>query len=257
MSKPPRKPSRYAEVAAELRAAIISGQSAPGTPLPSEDRLAARHGVSRVTIRAALALLRSEGLITTVTGGATYIRDRRPVRLTLSRYGRTLRPGPPGPFTAAAQASGLVGKVEVVRVERRPADADTARYLDIAEGDEVIVRIRHMRLGDVEPETVQMSMSTIPRALVEGSALVADSATRVHTAFVELGITPTTMTEEVSTRMPTPEEAEILGLAPGMPVLDIQRITRDHRDQPIELLQVIATGDRVVLVYDDLPITPT
>lgn len=202
LSKPPKKPSRYAEVAAELRAAIISGQSAPDTPLPSEDRLAARHGVSRVTIRAALALLRSEGLITTVTGGATYIRDRRPVRLSMSRYARTLHPGPPGPFSAAAQAAGLVGHVQVIRVERHPADADTAQHLDITEGDEVIVRIRHMRLGDIEPETVQVSTSTIPLALVEGSPLAADTATRVHAAFVELGITPTT--EEVTTRMPTP-----------------------------------------------------
>lgn len=257
MSKPPRKPSRYAEVAAELRAAIISGQSAPDTPLPSEDRLAARHGVSRVTIRAALALLRSEGLITTVTGGATYIRDRRPVRLSLSRYARTLHAGPPGPFTAAAQASGLVGNVQMIRVERHPADADTARYLDITEGDEVIIRIRHMRLGDLEPETVQVSTSTIPLTLIEGSPLAADTATRVHAAFLEIGITPTTMTEEVITRMPTPDEAETLGLAPGMPVLDIQRITRDHDNRPIELLRVVATGDRVVLVYDDLPITPT
>lgn len=256
LSKPPRKPSRYAEVAAELRAAIISGRLAPDTPLPSEDRLATRHGVSRVTIRAALAVLRSEGLITTVTGGATYIRDRRPVPLTLIWYSRTLHPGPPGPFNAAAQAAGLVSSVKVIAVERRPADADTAQHLGIGEGDEVIVRVRHMCLGDVDPETVQVSTSMIPLALVDGSPLAADTPLRIYAAFVELGITPTTMTEEISTRMPTPEEAEALGLVPGMSVLDIQRVTRDQEKRPIELLRVVATGDRMKIVYDDLPITP-
>ncbi|MGQ0776143.1 MAG: GntR family transcriptional regulator [Pseudonocardiales bacterium] len=207
MSKPPRKPSRYAEVAAE-------------------------------------------------TGGATYIRDRRPVRLTLSWYSRTLHPGPPGPFNAAAQAAGLVGSVKVVAVQRRPADPDTAQHLGIGEGDEVVVRVRHMRLGDVEPETVQVSTSMIPLALVDGSPLAADPPLRIYAAFVELGITPTTMTEEISTRMPTPEETETFGLAPGMSVLDIQRVTRDQDKRPIELLHVVATGDRTKIVYEDLPITP-
>ncbi|MGH3939729.1 MAG: GntR family transcriptional regulator [Pseudonocardiaceae bacterium] len=252
----PAKPSRYAEVAAELRDEILSGRLPPGVALPSENRLAAQRGVSRDILRAALAVLRSEGLITTIKGGSTYIRDRRVVRLSLSQYSRTLHPGPPAPFSAAAQAAGLVGNVRVVQVERRPADADVARGLDIPEGDMVIVRARHMLLDDVEPETVQISSSMIPLALVEGSPLAADAPLRVYAAFVELGITPTAMNEEVSTRMPTPEEAETLGLVSGMPVLDIRRVTRDQDGRPIELLRVVATGDRTVLVYDDLPITP-
>ncbi len=248
--------SRYAEVAAELRSAILTGQLPSGVALPSEGRLAVQYDASRDVIRSALAILRAEGLITTVKGGSTYIRDRRAVRLALSRYGRTLHPGPPGPFTAAARACGLTGTVHVVGVERQAADADTARHLAIAEGDEVVVRVRHMRLGDVEPETVQVSRSTIPSALVEGSPLAAGAATRVYAAFVELGIVPTTMSEEVSARMPTGDEAQTLGLVPGQPVLMVERITHDADGRPIELVHLVATADRTVLVYDELPIGP-
>lgn len=249
--------SRYAQVAEELRSSIRTGVLTPGTPLPSEDRLAARHGVSRDTVRSALAMLRSEGLVMTVQGGATYVRDRRAVRLPLSRYSRTFTPDPPGPFEAAALESGLTGNVRMVRVEHRPADADTARRLAITEGDTVVVRVRHMQLGDVEPETVQESTSTIPLALVAGSPLAGEGKvlSGVYAALADAGHAPATMTEEVSARMPTTEEATTLGLVSGMPVIEVYRVTRDRDSKPIELVHVVATADRAVLVYDDLPIT--
>ncbi|MGH3868526.1 MAG: GntR family transcriptional regulator [Pseudonocardiaceae bacterium] len=249
--------NRYAQVASELRAEILGGRLPSGVALPSEARLATQYAASRDVIRSALAVLRAEGLISTIKGGSTYIRDRRAVRLALSQYGHTLHAGPPGPFNTAARACGLVGGVHVVRVDRRPADASTASRLGIAEGVEVVVRVRHMRLGDVEPETVQVSTSTIPLTLVEGSPLAtSNTGTRVYAAFLELGIVPTTMTEEVSARMPTPDEAETLGLVSGQPVLVVERVTRDARGRSIELVQVVATADRTTLVYDDLPITP-
>lgn len=260
MADRPARTSRYAQVAAELREAILSGRLAAGTPLPSEDRLAARHDVSRDTIRSALAVLRSEGLITTVQGGATYIRDRRVIRLPLSRYSRTLTstPGPLGPFTATAQESGLTGSVEVISAGLHPADADTARRLEIPEGAEVIIRVRHMKLGDTEPETVQESTSTIPADLIRGSPIAGPGKVigGLYAALAALGHIPTLMTEEVAARIATPEEAATLGLALGMPVFVIHRVTRDQGGRPIELLKVVATADRALLVYEDLPITP-
>lgn len=63
--------------------------------------------------------------------------------------------------------------------------------------------VRPMRLGDVEPETVQISTSMIPLVLVEGSPLAGPDRipSGGYAAFAELGHTPTTMTEEVMTRM--------------------------------------------------------
>lgn len=65
----------------------------------------------------------------------------------------------------------------------------------------------------------------------------------VYAAFAEVGHTPTTMTVT-------------LGLAPGMPVPVVQRVTRDQEDRPIELVHVVSTADRAGFVYDDLPIIP-
>ncbi|HAS10389.1 MAG TPA: hypothetical protein DCS55_07715, partial [Acidimicrobiaceae bacterium] len=54
---------RYVAIADDLRRQITSGDLAAGAVLPSEADLAGSYGVSRVTVRKALELLRSEGLI--------------------------------------------------------------------------------------------------------------------------------------------------------------------------------------------------
>lgn len=253
--QPPAR-SRYAKVAAELRDEIVSGRWPPGVALPSEGRLSAQRRVSRDVLRAALAQLRTEGLVTTVHGGSTYVRDRRPVRLLVSRFSHTFSPGTPAPWQAAAAESGLVGSVEVVSVVRHTADEDVVRHLGIAEDDEVIVRQRRMLVGEPEAELIQRSDSIIPYALVKGTKLSRRDRipSGIYQALAEIGHVPTTMTEEVTARMPTPDESSALGLVHGIPVIDVQRLTRDQDGLPIELLKVLSIADRTVLVYDDLPI---
>ena len=74
----------YKQLADLLRAGILSGELAPGSTLPSENRLAQEHGVGREAVRQAVAQLRSEGLVTTARGAGTKVRElahREPVRL--------------------------------------------------------------------------------------------------------------------------------------------------------------------------------
>lgn len=67
----PRPP--YAEVAADLREQIRSGDLAPGSRLGSYRELAGHYGVAGGTVQAALRVLRSEGLITSVPGRGTFV----------------------------------------------------------------------------------------------------------------------------------------------------------------------------------------
>ena len=77
----PRPP--YLQVASQLRAAILTGELAPGERLPSGAEMAATYGVSRQTIQQALRPLREEGLIVGRQGAGTYVRSRteRPIEL--------------------------------------------------------------------------------------------------------------------------------------------------------------------------------
>lgn len=61
----------------QLRAAILSGDQAPGSVLPAEMELAAQAGVNRQAVREALQRLRQVGLIEIVQGGGAHVLDWR------------------------------------------------------------------------------------------------------------------------------------------------------------------------------------
>jgi DNA-binding FadR family transcriptional regulator len=75
MRKPERRPTLVAELAAGLAGEIESGRLAPGSRLPPEHELTATLGVSRATLREAIAALRREGLVVARQGSGTYVAD--------------------------------------------------------------------------------------------------------------------------------------------------------------------------------------
>jgi DNA-binding GntR family transcriptional regulator len=66
----------YEQVAARLRAGILSGQLRPGRRLPSEITLQQEYGISRETARRAIALLRHEGLVVVRRGHGVVVREQ-------------------------------------------------------------------------------------------------------------------------------------------------------------------------------------
>ena len=70
----PRKP--YIQIAASIRAAILTGELAPGERLQSGEELARFFGVSRLTVGSAVRLLRDEGFVRSQAGGGVWVRDQ-------------------------------------------------------------------------------------------------------------------------------------------------------------------------------------
>jgi 5'-deoxynucleotidase YfbR-like HD superfamily hydrolase/biotin operon repressor len=66
----------YAQIAASIRAAILSGELEPGAQLPIGHELAKFFGVSRMTVQTALRTLREEGFVRSRTGSGVYVRDQ-------------------------------------------------------------------------------------------------------------------------------------------------------------------------------------
>jgi DNA-binding GntR family transcriptional regulator len=63
----------YVQVAADVEADIDTGRFAPDTRLPSELELAEQYGVSRVTVRRSIDLLRQRGKVVAVQGRGTFV----------------------------------------------------------------------------------------------------------------------------------------------------------------------------------------
>lgn len=68
----------FRQLADLLRKRITSGDLAPGASLPSELRLAQEYGLSRTSVRQAISLLRSEGLVIVQPPRGTFVRSMEP-----------------------------------------------------------------------------------------------------------------------------------------------------------------------------------
>jgi DNA-binding FadR family transcriptional regulator len=68
--------SIYEQIAAGIRADILTGRLQPGQRLPSELTLQQTFGVGRETARRAVALLRQEGLVTVARGHGVVVREQ-------------------------------------------------------------------------------------------------------------------------------------------------------------------------------------
>lgn len=65
---------KYTILMEQIKDDIVSGRSAPGAQLETEDMLAERFGISRQTVRRAIGILEKEGLVVRKQGSGTYVR---------------------------------------------------------------------------------------------------------------------------------------------------------------------------------------
>ena len=77
----------FRQLADLLRDQIASGELAPGDPLPSELRLAQEYGLSRTSVRQAIAILRAEGLINVERPRGTFVRPAEATETVALRRG--------------------------------------------------------------------------------------------------------------------------------------------------------------------------
>ena len=76
---PPAGMPAHRRISIEIEAAILDGRYPTGSQMPSEPRLAAQFGVSRGTLRQALANLRQDGYLEAVPGRGSFVRSPAPV----------------------------------------------------------------------------------------------------------------------------------------------------------------------------------
>src|SRR5262245_57667102 len=134
----------HRQVADGLRRRIATGALAVGDSLPSEAQLCAAYGVSRGTVRQALATLRAEGAIGGGQGKPPVVRARpiaQPFETLLS-------------FSAWALALGRTPGQRTVEIARRAASPEAADGLGLDEG-EFVVQVLRLRLLDGIPAMIE------------------------------------------------------------------------------------------------------
>ncbi len=240
----------YKQVADHLRAAIGRGRLREGDQLPSEAQLMAHYGIARMTARNALRILQDEGLITAEHGRGVYVRARPPVRrLASDRFAQRHRKAGKAAFTVEAEQTGVTPLVDMIRVTEAEPPAEVADRLATAEGDTTIVRSRRYLL-DGRP--VETAVSYIPADLARGTPIADPNPGPggIYARLEEAGHTLGRFTEEVTARMPTPDEAKTLSLSPGVPVFRLVRTAYDMDGRAVEVCDTIMAADAYLLAYE-------
>lgn len=240
----------YRQLADRLREAIDSGEIGPGEQLPSERTLMNESGTARGTVRLAIAQLKTEGLIDIEHGRGAFVRRRPTIRrVAHDRFARRHRQAGMAAFVAEVEGAGRIPEVEVLEVGPAMASDDVADRLQLGGERTVLVR-RRRYLADGQP--MELASSFIPWAMAEGTRMVeADTGPGgIYARLEETGHVLGRLAEEVSARMPSPEEARALRLVAGVPVIVVVRTAYDTAGAPVEVCDTVMASDRYVLSYE-------
>jgi GntR family transcriptional regulator len=244
----------YGRIVNDLREGVLSGRFEADSQLPSENELAAEYQVSRPTVRRALALLRSEGLIVTKQGRGAFVRPAGQVGITVtgSNYRKHRALGLSG-FNAQAMEQGQRARQEILEAGVIPAPAEIAMRLDVDAGTDVVVRRRVFWL---EEQPAAITDSYYPASWAAGTALERSGRVKggAH-ALIEDPDGPirrhvARSVDEIAGRMPTPDEARVLRLSPGVPVFRVLRTVYDSEDRPVEVQDSICDAARHRFRYE-------
>lgn len=243
------------QVAAELRQSIYSGRYAPGAKLPSETELMERYATSRNTVRTALGKLTNEGLIETTPRLGTFVRTTRPRRFYPQEEFMERPPAPPkDAFFTKLEAEGRQPSQSIgIEITRPPEDV--AARLELSDTASTVVR-RKVRYLDGEP--YEISDAYFPFELVEGTEIMhpGDITRGAGRILAERGHRQERFLDEITSRMPSPEETARLDLGPGTPVTVHVRTGFDGAGHPVRVLMTVLPSGKHIIVYDMQRPTP-
>lgn len=242
-------PSR--RLAALLREGIRTGRYTPGERLPTERALAVEHGIARNTAAAAIRILVGEGLVDTQRGSGAYVRGApRLTRVGAGRYSRRLRAGGLSPFRAEVVAQGRTPAVDCVSITRVVPPIEVSTRLRLTDSGDVVRRENHYY---VDGAAVQLGVTWAAWSLVEGSPISYSAHLgpgSIYARFEDLGHVVARSLDEVSARMPIPEEIGMLDLPAGVPVLELSHTSIDQHGEPFETTTFVMRADRIAVAYD-------
>jgi GntR family transcriptional regulator len=240
----------YKQIADQLREVIGKGGLHEGEQLPSETQLMEHYGVARMTVRNALRILQGEGLTTAEHGRGVYVRARPPVRrLASDRFAQRYRKEGKAAFIAESEQVAATPSVDMLKVSEGHPPGDVADRLGLADDETAVIRSRRYSL-DGRP--VETAVSYIPAELARGTPIADPNPGPggIYARLEEAGHTLDRFTEEVAARMPTPEEARVLALPPGVPVFRLVRTAYDRDGRAVEVCDTIMASDAYLLAYE-------
>jgi GntR family transcriptional regulator len=226
---------RYYEIEQTLRARIAALD--PDSPLPSDAQLCEEFGVSRMTARNAVQRLVQEGLVYRLPGKGTYVAGSGAHREASNLTN----------FTKEMRRRGRTPSSRLLERELRPASELEERRLQLPEGASV-VSVRRVRIADGEPVAIEHAV--LPGQAAD-AVLEADlESESLHEALIAGGLVPARGHATIGSEPAEPEEAMLLDVPSGWPLLVERRLIVDQDGRPLELTESRYASGRYALDVD-------
>jgi GntR family phosphonate transport system transcriptional regulator len=228
----------WRQIADEIRAGLASGtMSDSDGRLPPESDLAARFGVNRHTVRAAIAALAHEGVLQSIQGRGTFARRQR--RLVYPIGERTR-------FSAGLESQARERHITLVEHRREEAAGDVAVALALHAGDPVI---RIEALGTADGVPVSRATFWFSEARFLGIADAFAHHGSVTAALREFGVTDyLRASTSIEARHADEADSRDLRLSPGAIVIVTRGLDVETSGTPILFSRTRFPADRVELI---------
>ncbi len=235
---------RYStQVAADVRAQIISGGLAPGVEVVVDSPFKGEFNASTFTARHAVEALHAEGWLRW--------QRRKPSEVLRGRRKQNPFVAPPPPVFEAALCFDPVGDHWYELLEAPDEvipPADVRQALGLA--DDGVAVLRKRRLWR-RKDPMELNWSYYPAEVARGTELAERRKMRGGAvgAFERLGYQPHRCVDQLLARMATTDELELLKLPHEMPVLRTFRVTSDAGGHPLEVSVLVKPARACVMEY--------
>jgi len=234
MARPTVAPSfrpLYLQAKEALEDALARSEWRPGEAIPSEFELAARFKVSQGTMRKAIDALAGDNLLVRRQGKGTFVATHTEERASNFRFLRIRRNDSRDEYPVS----------RLVDVRRGKAGAEVARALELRAGEPVILL---RRVLEYSGEPTVLDDITLPAALFRGLTRARCEAYRgsMYGFFeTEFGVRMVRAEERLHAVAASGTAASLLRVAPGTPLLAVERVAYTYGERPVELRRGLCT----------------
>jgi GntR family transcriptional regulator len=233
MNAPDRRLPLYQRLRDQIAGEITRNVWGPGVAIPTEAELAQTHKVAVGTVRKAIDLLVFEGLIERSQGRGTYVR-RPSFNSSLFRFFRFQ--GPDG--------TRQVPESRILNRDRRPGPTEATRALGLADGTELL-HLNRLRLIDHRPvlaEEIWLPAARFAALMTLAPDAFGDLLYPLYEQYCQTVVA--SARETLSVAAVEPDAARLLGIAPGTPIVAIERLALGYDDQPLEWRRSVGPADQ-------------
>jgi GntR family transcriptional regulator len=220
-----------------LRDQINAGAHPPGTALPKEEALCERFGVSRITVRRALADLEAQGFVQRRQGRGTFVRMDAPVA-----------PPPVGlGLIDSLRQTDRETRAEVLFVRTERAPAAVATLLLLRPDESAVHALRLRKAGDTP---LMLTDAWVPADIGRKVTAAALRRKALYQILLDQGIKFSRVVQEISAEAADPWRASLLQTAVSAPLIRLTRLIRDAGGRPVQHLTIHVSPERSRVLMD-------